>query len=57
VKAAKGRGVKFWSKPKLSRQQIDRARKLIEAGEHRREDMAALPEVDRMALYRALTPN
>src|SRR5487761_2498475 len=39
VKAAKGRGVKFGRKPKLTPQQIDHARKLIDAGE-RREDVA-----------------
>jgi DNA invertase Pin-like site-specific DNA recombinase len=53
VKAAKGRGVKFGRKPKLTRQQIDHARKLIDAGE-RREDVAALLNVDRTTLYRAL---
>ena len=53
VKAAKGRGVKFGRKPKLSRQQIDHARKLIDDGQ-RREDVAALLNVDRTTLYRAL---
>jgi hypothetical protein len=33
VKAAKGSGMKFGRKPKLSRQQIDHARKLIDKGE------------------------
>src|SRR3984957_18523374 len=37
VKAARGRGVKFGRKPKLTRQQIDHARKLIEKGEDRQE--------------------
>jgi DNA invertase Pin-like site-specific DNA recombinase len=53
VKAARGRGVKFGRKPKLTPQQIDRARKMIDAGE-RREDVAALFNVDRTTLYRAL---
>ena len=53
VKAAKGRGVKFGRKPKLSPQQISHARKLIDEGE-RREDVAALFNVDRTTLYRAL---
>jgi DNA invertase Pin-like site-specific DNA recombinase len=55
VKAARGRGVKFGRKPKLSTQQITHARKLIDAGE-RREDVATLFNVDRTTLYRALTP-
>jgi DNA invertase Pin-like site-specific DNA recombinase len=53
VKAAKGRGVKFGRKPKLTRQQIDHARKLIDDGQ-RREDVAALLSVNRTTLYRAL---
>src|ERR1700686_2844234 len=53
-KAAKGRGVKFGRKPKLTPQQIIHARKLIDAGE-RREDVAALLNVDRTTLYRALS--
>jgi DNA invertase Pin-like site-specific DNA recombinase len=39
--------------PKLTGQQIDHARKLIDDGE-RREDVAALLNVDRTTLYRAL---
>ena len=53
VKAAQRRGVKFGRKPKLSPQQIAHARKLIDDGE-RREDVAALLNVDRTTLYRAL---
>jgi DNA invertase Pin-like site-specific DNA recombinase len=53
VKAAKGRGVRFGRKPKLSRQQIDHARKLIDEGE-RREDVAAILNVNRTTLYRVL---
>jgi DNA invertase Pin-like site-specific DNA recombinase len=53
VKAARGRGVKFGRKPKLSPQQIAHASKLIDDGQ-RREDVAALLNVDRTTLYRAL---
>ena len=44
VKDAQRRGVKFGRKPKLTPQQRDHARKLIDAGE-RREDVAALLNV------------
>ncbi len=54
VKAAKNRGVKFGRKPKLTRQQIEQARKLIAAGE-RPEDVAETFKVGRTTLYRALT--
>jgi DNA invertase Pin-like site-specific DNA recombinase len=54
VKDAQRRGVKFGRKPKLTPQQIDHAQKLIDAGE-RREDVAALLNVDRTTLYRAFT--
>jgi DNA invertase Pin-like site-specific DNA recombinase len=47
------RGVKFRRKPKLKPQQIAHACKLIDAGE-RREDVAALLNVNRTTLYRAL---
>src|SRR5271166_5413182 len=53
VKAAQRRGVKFGRKSKLTRQQIDHARKLIEKGEDRGE-VAALFKVNRSTLYRAL---
>jgi DNA invertase Pin-like site-specific DNA recombinase len=53
VKDAQRRGVKFGRKPKLTPQQITHARKLIDSGE-RREDVAALLNVDRTTLYRAL---
>jgi DNA invertase Pin-like site-specific DNA recombinase len=53
---AKGRGVKFGRKPKLIWQQIAHARKLIDSGE-RREDVAALLNVDLTTLYRALAVN
>jgi DNA invertase Pin-like site-specific DNA recombinase len=53
VKAAKKRGVKFGRKPKLSPEQIEHAREQIEKGK-RREDAAALLNVDRATLYRAL---
>jgi DNA invertase Pin-like site-specific DNA recombinase len=54
VKAAQRRGVKFGRKPKLTAQQIGHARKLIDDGQ-RREDVAALLNVDRTTLYRALS--
>ena len=53
VKAAQRRGVKFGRKPKLTAQQIARAHKLIEEGQHR-ENVAALFKVSRVTLYRAL---
>ena len=53
VKAAKTRGVKFGRKHKLTPQQIDHARKLIEKGEDRQE-VADLFKVNRTTLYRAL---
>lgn len=53
VVAARVRGVKFGRKPKLARQQIDQARKLIAAGE-RPEDVAESFKVGRTTLYRAL---
>ena len=54
VKDAKRRGVKFGRKRKLTAQQIGHARKLIEAGE-RRAEVAALLNVDRTTLYRAMS--
>jgi DNA invertase Pin-like site-specific DNA recombinase len=51
--AAKARGVKFGRKPKLTTQDISRARKLIAAGE-RLEDVAGSFKVGRTTLYRAL---
>jgi len=53
VKAAQRRGVKLGRKPKLTPLQITHARKPIDAGK-RREDVAALLNVDRTTLYRAL---
>jgi len=53
MKAARARGVRPGPKPKLSRQQIDHARKLIDEGQ-RRADMADLFKVGRVTLYRAL---
>ena len=47
------RGVKFGRKRKLTDAQITHARKQIDAGS-RREDAAALLNVDRTTLYRAL---
>jgi len=51
--AAKARGVKFGRKPKLTRQQINQAVKLIAQGE-RPEDVATSFHVGRTTLYRAL---
>jgi len=53
VKDAQRRGVKFGRKLKLSRQQIDHARKLIDDSQ-RRAEVAALLTLDRTTLYRAL---
>ncbi|MBV8892231.1 MAG: recombinase family protein, partial [Acidobacteria bacterium] len=54
VKAAQRRGVKFGRKRKLTPQQLDHARKLIEKGAHDRQDIAALFKVSRATLYRSL---
>ena len=54
VNAAKNRGVKFGRKRKLTPEQIHHARKLIDAGEHGRNDVASLLNVNRSTLYRAL---
>lgn len=51
MKAARGRPNP--GRPKLSRQQIEHARKLIDDGQHR-EDAANLFKVSRVTLYRAL---
>lgn len=53
MKAARARGVRPGPKAKLTRQQIDHARKLIEDGQ-RRQDVADLFKVSRVTLYRAL---
>jgi DNA invertase Pin-like site-specific DNA recombinase len=53
MKAARARGVRPGPKPKLTRQQIEHARKLIAEGE-RRSDVADLFKVGRVTLYRAL---
>ena len=52
-KAAQRRGVKFGPKPKMDRQQIEHARKLIDSGEDRQK-VAALFKVSRKTLYRTL---
>jgi hypothetical protein len=54
VKPAQRRGVKFGRKRKLTPQQITHARELIHNGEARHH-VAALLNVDRVTLYRALT--
>lgn len=53
MKEARRRGVTFGRKKKLTSAQIEKARKLIEAGE-RVEDVARLWNVGRTTLYRAL---
>jgi DNA invertase Pin-like site-specific DNA recombinase len=53
VKAAQRRGVKFGRKPKLTLDQIQHARKLVEQGESR-QYIADLLNVGRVTLYRAL---
>ena len=53
VKAAQRRGVKFGRKVKLTPEQIDHARKLIDKGEAR-QYVADLLNVGRSTLYRAL---
>ena len=53
VKAAKRRGVKFGRKVKLTPEQIDHARRLIDKGEAR-QYVAALLNIGRSTLYRAL---
>src|SRR5580692_178560 len=53
VKAAQRRGVKFGRKRKLTPEQIEHARELIDKGEARHH-IANLLSVDRVTLYRAL---
>jgi len=53
VEAARCQGVKFGRNRKLTKQQINHARKLLDEGQ-RRQDVAALLNVDRTTLYRAL---
>ena len=53
VTAAKCRGVKFGRKRKLTPQQIEHARKLID-GDESLHDVAASYHVSRATLYRAL---
>jgi len=53
MKVAQKRGVKFGRKPKLTPQQIDHARELIEGGKDRQK-VAALLKVGRKTLRRAL---
>ena len=55
VKAAKRRGVKFGRKRKLTPQQIEHARELVDDGEARHNHVADLLNVNRVTLYRALT--
>ena len=53
MKDAGKTGVKFGRKKKLAPAQITKAHKLVDAGE-RIEDVAALSNVGRTTLYRAL---
>ena len=53
MKAARARGIKSGPPPKLTRQQTDHARQLIEEGQ-RSEEVADLFKVSRSTLYRAL---
>jgi Enterobacteriaceae phage serine recombinase len=53
VKAANKRGAKFGRKPKLTRQQINQAVKLISQGE-RPADVVVSFHVGRITLYQAL---
>jgi DNA invertase Pin-like site-specific DNA recombinase len=55
VKAAQRRGVKFGRRVKLTPEQIDHARKLIDKGEAR-QYVADPVNVGRSTLYRALNP-
>jgi DNA invertase Pin-like site-specific DNA recombinase len=56
MKAARARGVRSGPKPKLSRQQIEHARKLLAQKEPpSREALADLFKVSRTTLYRALS--
>jgi DNA invertase Pin-like site-specific DNA recombinase len=54
VKAAKRRGVKFGRTPKLTPQQLEHARELIDKGDFDRQGIADLFKVSRTTLYRAL---
>jgi DNA invertase Pin-like site-specific DNA recombinase len=54
VKAAQPRGVRFGRKVKLTPEQIEHARKLIDRGEAR-QYVAEILSVGRSTLYRALT--
>src|SRR5215469_15256302 len=53
IRVARARGVKFGRKPKLTRQQIAHAARLIDEGQ-RREEVASLFQINRSTLYRAL---
>jgi DNA invertase Pin-like site-specific DNA recombinase len=54
MKAARARGIKSGPSPKLTCQQINHARQLIEEEGKRREEVADLFKVSRSTLYRAL---
>ena len=54
VNAAKRRGVTFGRKRKLTPEQLDHARELIDKGDRDRQSIADLFKVSRTTLYRAL---
>jgi DNA invertase Pin-like site-specific DNA recombinase len=54
MRAARARGIKSGPPPKLTRQQINHARQLIEEEGKRREEVADLFKVSRSTLYQAL---
>jgi DNA invertase Pin-like site-specific DNA recombinase len=55
MKAARARGIRAGRKPKLTRQQVEHARRLIDEGQYRWQ-VADLLSVSRHTLYRALGP-
>jgi DNA invertase Pin-like site-specific DNA recombinase len=55
VRAAQRRGVEFGHKPKLSPEQLEHARELIDKSERDRQGIADLFKVSRTTLYRALS--
>jgi DNA invertase Pin-like site-specific DNA recombinase len=54
LRAARARGVRSGPKPKLSRQQIEHAKRLINEGQYR-QSVADLFNVSRVTIYRAIT--
>src|SRR5215471_16526899 len=54
MKAARARGIRAGRKPKLTRQQLEHAKRLIDEGQYRQQ-VADLFNVSRVTLYRAFT--